>query len=50
MHKHFCLVCGSVVAEGEFDCEFDYDHDFAVCCRCSKGPFMWDFLDVKPEE
>jgi hypothetical protein len=25
-HKHFCLNCNAVVAEGDFDCERDADH------------------------
>jgi hypothetical protein len=31
-HKHFCLKCSTVVAEGDFDCERDTDHDTTICC------------------
>ncbi|MFZ1887452.1 MAG: hypothetical protein WAU33_05420 [Candidatus Binataceae bacterium] len=35
MHKHFCLNCEAVVAEGDFDCERDTDHDdFELCDNC----------------
>jgi hypothetical protein len=33
-HKHFCLKCNAVVAEGDFDCERDGDHDFELCAKC----------------
>jgi hypothetical protein len=33
-HKHFCLKCNAVVAEGDFDCERDADHDFELCAKC----------------
>jgi hypothetical protein len=29
-HKHFCLQCNAVVAEGDFDC----GHDFELCAKC----------------
>ena len=32
-HKHLCLLCGDVIEEGDFDCEVDADHDFAVCIK-----------------
>jgi hypothetical protein len=34
-HKHLCLECGGVIAEGDFDCELDRDHDFALCADCA---------------
>lgn len=34
-HKHTCLNCDAVIAEGEFDCEFDRDHDFELCAKCA---------------
>lgn len=34
-HKHNCLECGKVISEGNFDCEFDTDHDFALCPACA---------------
>ncbi len=46
-HKHTCLNCDRVIAEGNFDCEFDVDHDFALCDRCTgrtderKEPNRW---------
>jgi hypothetical protein len=33
-HKHFCLKCDAVAAEGDFDCERDTDHDFELCAKC----------------
>ena len=37
MHKHTCLNCGCVLEEGDFDCEFDSDHDWALCDnRCGR--------------
>jgi hypothetical protein len=33
-HKHFCLKCDAVVAEVDFDCERDTDHDFELCAKC----------------
>jgi hypothetical protein len=43
MHKHFCLNCEAVVAEGNFDCGHDTDHDDLEHCdncvaRASRGP------------
>lgn len=35
MHAHTCLSCGKVLAVGEFDCEYDRDHDFADCESCA---------------
>lgn len=35
-HDHTCLNCGRVIEHGEFDCERDADHDFALCDECSK--------------
>jgi hypothetical protein len=32
MHKHFCLNCEAVVAEGDFDCGHDTDHDDLEHC------------------
>ena len=34
MHKHLCLQCEAVTAEGNFDCESDTDHDFEICSEC----------------
>ena len=34
-HKHSCLNCDKVIAEGNFDCELDRDHDFALCDECA---------------
>lgn len=34
-HKHTCLNCGAVTAEGDFDCEVDRDHDFDLCDACA---------------
>jgi hypothetical protein len=36
-HKHLCLNCGQVIAEGDFDCELDRDDDFALCTSCAKA-------------
>ena len=33
-HKHFCLKCNVEVAEGDFDCGRDADHDFELCAKC----------------
>ena len=30
VHKHFCPKCNAVVAEGDFDCGRDADHDFKL--------------------
>lgn len=35
-HKHFCLDCDCVIAQGNFDCEFDSDHDFELCRTCER--------------
>ena len=34
MHRHLCLVCDTVIREGEFDCESDEDHDQELCDKC----------------
>lgn len=35
MHRHFCLYCNAVVAEGDFDCGRDSDHDdLELCDNC----------------
>lgn len=34
-HKHTCLNCGIIIEEGDFDCEFDADHDYALCDACA---------------
>jgi hypothetical protein len=35
MHKHFCVKCEAVVAEGDFDCGRDADHDdLKLCAKC----------------
>ena len=34
-HKHTCLNCGALIAEGDFDCEYDTDHDYELCDECS---------------
>jgi hypothetical protein len=47
MHKHTCLICDKVIAEGNFDCEFDSDHDFGVCNECMKEALlMRGFLGI----
>jgi hypothetical protein len=28
VHKHFCRKCNAMMAEGDFDCGHDADHDF----------------------
>ena len=33
-HKHFCQKCNAVLAEGDFDCGHDADHDFELCAKC----------------
>lgn len=33
-HKYTCLACGAVIAQADFDCEFDTDHDFELCPVC----------------
>src|SRR5687767_5452448 len=33
MHRHTCMYCPTVVAEGEFDCDEDRDHDFGACAK-----------------
>ena len=35
-HKHLCLNCSAVIAEGDFDCDEDRDHDLALCDECEK--------------
>ncbi len=35
MHRHTCSFCGKVVAEGDFDCEEDRDHDYELCADCA---------------
>lgn len=35
MHKHLCLNCNATIAEGEFDCETDADHDSEICGACA---------------
>ena len=35
MHKHLCLDCDAIIDEGDFDCESDADHDFALCSACT---------------
>lgn len=39
MHKHVCLSCDAVINEGEFDCERDTDHDYALCVDCSETEY-----------
>ena len=35
MHKHTCVDCGKVIAEGNFNCESDdRDHDYEQCEEC----------------
>lgn len=36
MHAHLCLDCGAIIATGDFDCEYDADHDFALCAECCR--------------
>jgi hypothetical protein len=33
-HVHRCLNCDSMIAAGEFDCESNNDHDYALCPAC----------------
>lgn len=35
MHTHFCRQCGIELETGDFDCEYDTDHDFALCTDCA---------------
>lgn len=37
-HKHLCTECSAVIAEGNFDCESDSDHDFEICDGCLMNP------------
>jgi hypothetical protein len=50
-HKHTCLRCGKVIAEGNFDCELDRDHDWALCddCYLSDPHFLEDPLKEDKE-
>ena len=41
-HKHFCLNCDRVIAEGDFDCEIDEDHDFELCLECQHAESLAD--------
>lgn len=41
-HQHLCLHCDILIAEGEFDCEYDEDHDFALCENCAPECSVWD--------
>jgi hypothetical protein len=34
VHKHFCRNCNAMMAEGDFDCGRDADHDFELCAKC----------------
>lgn len=36
MHKHLCTRCGATIAEGDFDCDLDEDHDFELCDHCAE--------------
>ena len=36
MHKHTCTDCGKVIAEGDFNCGHDTDHDYEQCDECAK--------------
>lgn len=46
-HKHFCLKCNAVVAEGDFDCGRDADHDFELCAKCrSREKASTDWIDA----
>ncbi len=38
-HKHLCIECETVLDEGDFDCEIDADHDFAMCDECEARLF-----------
>jgi hypothetical protein len=49
-HKHFCLKCNAAVAEGDFDCGRDADHDFEVCAKCrsrEKASADWIKLNAR---
>lgn len=46
MHKHLCLNCGAIVAEDEFDCELDTDHDYELCERCIADGVTADALNA----
>jgi hypothetical protein len=35
VHAHTCLGCTAVLARGEFDCDYDAEHDFALCHTCA---------------
>ena len=37
-HRHTCIDCGTVLEVGDFDCESDTDHDFALCEGCASQP------------
>jgi hypothetical protein len=36
VHAHTCLGCTAVLARGEFDCDYDAEHDFALCAECAE--------------
>lgn len=45
-HKHTCLDCGRTIAEGDFDCELDRDHDFERCDDCTDAETLDDGAPV----
>ena len=56
-HRHFCLNCAAVVAEGDFDCEIDTDHSFGLCsvcstrrCACCGQQWSWDAACPQPDD
>ena len=42
MHKHTCLECDAVIAEGDFHCEFDTNHGYALCDECARAHMRQD--------
>lgn len=36
MHAHTCYECGAVIEAGNFDCDIDAGHDFALCVRARR--------------
>lgn len=33
-HIHYCLRCGDEISRGDFDCELNRNHDYALCDDC----------------
>lgn len=34
-HRHLCRSCARTIEEGDFDCERNADHDWALCDDCA---------------